>query len=503
MKYFFLLLLAAMSAVASEGYQTYYYREPFPVFEGKKIVRHGLWDPKPPQFEDLKKAYADKKYKNYPEFVKYLFDKEPAYKDRFVLIHHSESQQMGSFASPRVVVYRGSTMMGLSDYEGQSDRRVEMIQAKKDSFDLEFKEIIFNDQGVEFRDNPKACLTCHGSPAKPLWAPYGQWAITTYGDPVLKSSSKELAEFKKLTQSPKSPVLSKLNLGDGNYTDKIWGFSNTAMNLFFRNWFGKNLSKERLSVANGWRLIHSLNCIYSNGLESFLKNPEVRKIDHHFAQNADANIEFTSAFQKQVALERMGTSDFAYFVPQNNDARARVILEYLGIETANFTPSLNLLRYDTRAPGYNLRHMTSVLYELRPDIFEKISWEPGQLSFDPQLSLLNVDCDSLNKMVSSLPIDPPITKTLPSFTEVDQRLPVMTRCLQCHVTHASDPDKRAPLIPFNDSIKLSQMLKDPNLQLKQKILSRVTSHGTDQMPPNQGLTATEIESMKEFLENLE
>lgn len=488
---------------SNEYYENYFYQEPFPVFAGKEMVRHGLWDPKPPRFEELELAYQSGKYQDYSGFVDYLIKRQPGLKDRFVLVHHSDSQHMSSFDYPRVIVYQGATFYAFSDHPAQKDRRVEIMQARPDSYETEFKEIVFGDSGVEFRSDPKSCTLCHGSPAKPLWSAYSHWVASTYGDYEIGGSPEERAYYQEfLKQAPNLPATRHLRLPqDGNLFDNIWGFSNSSLNVFFRNWIGQNLTPERLNSEDGLRLIGILgNCEEGESFGDYesiaLQMDQSHKvIADYFLQTIRSRLGWESSYQFEEQSAQSGHHESKIVF--------RTFLEQIGISTASFTPSLIANRYLIGAPGNSASHLLVLLHEVRPELFEDVKWEPMGLDFFDQKSLIDIDCESLEKKLKNIPYPTAKLSLGPPLSSIPRELPVMSRCTHCHIAHIGDPSKVAPAIPFNDAYALSQELKNPERNLKAKILQRVSSHGPDQMPPGQGLTADEIESMKDYLEGLE
>ena len=82
------------------------------------------------------------------------------------------------------------------------------------------------------------------------------------------------------------------------------------------------------------------------------------------------------------------------------------------------------------------------------------------------------------------------------YKSAGRDLPVIGRCIKCHAPQANT---RAPKIPFHHSNQFAELVRSSNL--KQKILRRIQlPHGTrGAMPPRKPLSASEIESMKAFL----
>lgn len=487
-----LLLSFLATLVYADVYDIDLYKKPFPIFNGTQEISHGLWDPSPPQFEDLQLAYTRGEYRTYEEFTDYLLGKEPELRKQFVLIHHSESQQMSSKNNPRIILFKGATLYSLSDHPLQRFPKVEILSAQRNSKEIKLQEIVFKNNTVEFREKPKSCFLCHGSLASPLWGPYASWNLTTFGGTsktVYTGNSALVERMKLITDRSKS-------------RDQVWGFTSTVMNLFFRNWFLHNLNPIKLPYPQGLRVLHSVYCLSQNQDNHVVDTQYADDFLKEVQQTQDAYAKYLKALN----LKYNGFDEIEPSLYYNNkqDLKMRMTLEWLGISSTSFTPSLVLNRYATSTAGDGRDAMMVNLKEVRPDLFEGIPWKPKLLAFtSSQYSVPDLDCKDIEGKINQSPIKVTRPSRMPFFREVSAELPVMTRCTQCHVTHLSDSSKAVPTIPFSNVVELAKILRDPNSRLKEKILKRVGSHGPDQMPPGQGLNSEEIEAMKEFLEDLE
>ncbi len=186
-----------------------------------------------PRFSDLQKNQDQ--FKNYESFLGYLKTSYPNLFDHFVLLHKSQSLQKASAEYPRVILFDGGVAMAFSDHPGQAGRRVEMIETEPGTYKMTFREISFSSSGtVSFDAEPKSCIACHGSPARPIWSPYDFWA-GAFGSNIGRPMTKEerlayqsfptkvsdgiMGQLSNLSQEPASNVealtqyLQMLNLG--------------------------------------------------------------------------------------------------------------------------------------------------------------------------------------------------------------------------------------------------------------------------------------------------
>lgn len=76
--------------------------------------------------------------------------------------------------------------------------------------------------------------------------------------------------------------------------------------------------------------------------------------------------------------------------------------------------------------------------------------------------------------------------------------PAMQRCSTCH----EGPHPTGPRIPFSDNESLSILLHQSGSTLRQRILNRIRSTGTNRMPPSGEITDSDRNQIREYLRNL-
>lgn len=517
----FLLVCSVIFPLALEAQQATFL-EPLHFFENDKLVRNGLFTPEVLSFDQIQQDFSENKFRTYSEFLDYLFLRTPELKDRYVLVHHSESQQLSSLEHPRILLFRGATVYGLSDEPSQKSRRVEILETSKKDYSISLSEIEFTKDAVVFRKNPQSCTVCHGSPAKPLWNPYDFWP-SAYGSAVgsLFTNSEKLAYEKLRQKTTSSEVLKRIFLPEAFSfeTEDLTAFTQTIHQINLGRWITQNLPLEKLSKSQAYPLmailLHCTNPV--NGgetsedrLASYLS---VESTLSEFPTPGDWRLEVTSArknfknFLDGVFSGAFSDSEKIFDLDHNRliaevpiTANFQWYMGRIGIDTSNLATSLHWNDYLISSPSdFSIDFFTS-LYVLRPDLFEGIQVQIVNLGTD-QTSWVTASCDNIKaKAVAS-----PATLTaqpLFSYLRPNVKQPVLSRCTKCHVESEANRHLGIPAIPFHKTMAFAKLLASPKLNFRNKIMDRVRSHGREQMPPGQPLSLEEINALEEYLSNL-
>ncbi|NJM09769.1 MAG: hypothetical protein HC883_02420 [Bdellovibrionaceae bacterium] len=228
--------------------------------EQNQISDRGVFSQRVPRFADLERDRF--RFNNYEQFLDYLLAQAPSLKKHFVLLHHSQSMQLASPEHPRVVLFDGGMVFTFAEHPDNRDKRVEILEVDPSTYQVEMREIVFRGNDVAFNAKPKACASCHGQPAKPLWDPYDFWP-NAYGSSVGAVSTRQEGEaFKQLrAAASSSAILSRLHLmpavtrGAEENTAFTQYIHQINLGRFFKTELpGKNLTAVRyplLAALNG------------------------------------------------------------------------------------------------------------------------------------------------------------------------------------------------------------------------------------------------------------
>ncbi len=475
-----------------------------------------------PRYEDLKKD--QNQYKNYDEFLNYLFTQAPQLRENYVLLHSSESQQLSSLEHPRVLLFGGGMAFGLSDHPAQKSKRVEIMQVDPDTFKISTHEIVFAEKQVEFRDQPQSCQTCHGLPAKPLWNPYDFWPNAFAGSLGRMGTKQEEQAYWKLKESASdSTILKYLNLPDklDLSSEQVTSFTEFIHQINLGRWINQNLSADSKLKGYAAPLLATVNyCTNENNgypeefkiekLLSFFRSDEKDKIQKRYKviqQDIALGRTFFKNHLDSVLLSVFPNPDFLFLIDHNrlnreinSMAQIYTILDLAGIYTGDFSTSLVANDYLISSPSNVNIDLLTALYVQRNDLFDDLNIEVIDLS-SGKYGWIRTNCDQLKEQSLKAERSPSDKMLWQGPTQVNYAKPVMSRCIKCHVENRAGTDFSAPVIPFNQPLKLAELLRSENL--KERIMARVKTHGVGQMPPEQALTEQEIKSLESFLNALE
>lgn len=492
-----------------------------PVFKGQKIVSRGVFRDKVPSFQELQ-AQASR-FQDYDSFLKVLFTEAPSLRQNFVLVHNSESQQLSSLEHPRVLLFGGGMAFGLSESPDQKDRRVEIMQVDPKNYEVSLHEIVFYKDGPEFVEKPQSCTACHGSPAKPLWNPYDFWP-NAFGSAIgFVGTKQETAAYQKILDGRKKSVLmSELRMSSKitQDTEDITAFTQYIHQINLGRWSFENLKPSSGIDEFAEPLIAALSyCAGDNNVASekrlreFFHPADVALLPKNYKEihmdlkNSRTHFKkYLDEMQKRI----FPNGDVIFKVDHSRLAeelgiltQIRYIFEMAGVDASNLSTSLvgndSLISAPSNAP----LDFVGSFFEARPDLFKGVKWEASEVRPN-QTSWIKADCNSLKASSRKKRRHFASEKKWPTFNEIANARPVISRCSKCHVEGLNAEIVPAPRIAFGRPQDLATALRKPELRLKDRIIARVREgRGTlSQMPPGKALTDAEVEALSAYLENL-
>ena len=517
------LFCSLFAAGAPASAQQSKFLEYLPTFRERTLVS-GIFKHPAPRFDDL--IRDQNQFRTPEELVAYLIKKSPRLKSNFVLMHNSESQQLSSLEHPRTILFEGGMAYGFSEHPDQRVPRVEILEVDPATYRVDLHEILFEPgRGPKFERSPKACATCHGSPAKPLWNPYDFWPNAFASAIGEVSTEEERDSYKRLhAQAPKSPILRQLALTKeiSRETEHVTAFTQYVNGINVGRWVAENLTGPEIDAY-----FHPLAAvlgactskqgypeeIFDDRLLAHFRKDELRSMPIQITAVASDLRAGRNAFKSHLdaILERIFPNpryvNKVYHPRMEHEvglfSQAYWIFDLAGIDATNLSPSLigndTLISSPSNAP---IDFLTSI-YERRPDLFAKITWEPMDI-YGGNKSWIKVDCAQLKKLSLAQARTPSPRRHWRGFEELKHTRPVLSRCAKCHVERTADGALRGPAIPFDRPLELARLIRDPSARLAERIMERVRDlGGASQMPPGpRGLSREEIESLEEFLEVL-
>lgn len=488
-------------------------------FEGRRISQRGVFSVPVPGISEIERDRG--KFSSYPEFLDYLFSAAPSLAHHHVLLHHSASLQLASFEFPRVIVFDGGKAFAFSEHPENRAIKVEMMEVSADDYSLELAEISFPATGgVKVKRNPKACLACHGSPAKMLWDPYDFWP-NAFGSAVgAMMGQPESDAYQRLrARASESPVLQRLRLREHLELTKEENtpFTQYVGQINLAGQLGRLLKGQDLS---GWRFpllsavtaCHStMNTDFAHARRSFLEllQPEETK---EMATRLDKVHSDLAIARRHMKVTHTGLMSRYFNDPQlplrmdherlvgevTDLALVRTVIDAAGLNLNNLSTSHLGNDFFISNPSNWLLDFTAVLYEVRPDLFAGIAIRPELLGTQHP-GWITLDCAELREKSRREKRPAPAPSQWRSHEAVKYERPAINRCVKCH---AEGLDAEAPYLPFDDSVTLARWLRDPNKKLAARIQNRIERRDDRQMPPGRPLSREEIDSLKEMIEAL-
>lgn len=484
-------------------------------FQNGQIVERGIFAVDVPGIDEFERDRPQ--FNTYPQFLDYLFKQAPSLKNHFVILHHSASLQTASVEHPRVILFDGGKAFGLAEHPTNRELKVEIIEASPQDYSLKMSEITFSREGgVKIERNPKACIACHGSPAKMLWDPYDFWPQAFGSSVGAMSSVQETAAYDKMRAlAPNSEILKRLNLlpkieiGSGEENTPFTQFVG-QINLAgqFKRWLN---SKD----LNGWRfpLISILSSCHSQFSTKFeeakpslleLFRPEERadlerRLDRMYTDLSQARTHMKK-FQSALLSSYFPNPDITFPIDHErlkhesvDLAMIRAVLDSAGFNLNNLSTSHMANDYFVANPGNFLLDATAVLMELKPDLFAGLKLSEQSLGTG-KTAWVTYDCEQVRNESLKAQRSAPAPSQWSPMASYKRERPVINRCAKCHTEST-----RGPLIPFDDSLKLAEFLRDPTQNWAAEIIDRVERSGRGQMPPGNPLTPEEIDSVREMI----
>lgn len=493
-------------------------------FESQKIIGNGVFSEAAPSLETIQKDLE--KFKSSEEFLDYLIKAKPSLKSDFVILHHSQSLQNASPQSPRIILFGGGAAYAFSD-DLNKKNKVEMLYADPQTYQISLAEIEFQNGQSNLHVNPQVCLTCHGSPAKPLWNPYDFWPNAIGSSIGIVSSEQEKEIYNKLFQTKEtSPILSRLNLSsafDFNSED-ITAFTQYISIINMGRWINQSIKNDDANFKKYFLLLGQVlsSCHFQNNLQvPPLGLQNLDYLNQYFdlsdlSQQKDLYVKIESdVSQSRQFFKRSLDHDFNEFFPNpqylmkidharlqsevQTLAQIQWILALANINSGNLTSSLVYNDYLITTPSFWPIEFLTSLYELRPELFTDVQLETLDLG-SGQKRWIRFKCDQVFKTNKILVPEKPADLFWSSYQDDKKIQPVISRCSRCHSSLERDVDT-VPFIPFDNPDRLADLLKSTQGQYFKKIMERVTqpSQSDDLMPPDQRLSEDQIRAFETYL----
>lgn len=447
--------------------------------------------------------------KNYEEFLAHLYKTKPAFYENEVLIHRSGSLQLASLSSPRVILFGEGLIFSFADHDQSHEdgQRVEIFEFDNNSMQFLPREIIFNSEGIIYKDQPTSCLSCHGDPIKPIWMPYDFWP-SAYGSHIGRSGS--LAEtdaylhaFNRNADQGVFQYLQPVKEQENRslYPKSIEAFSVYVTQL--NNLKIANILKEKNLGPFLYPLYFALTDCHIHGYnflslfpESLLKKLPITFVD--ILNDTKKSRAWLKSYLDQIYLEIFSEFQPIAFLDHNRlsdeqdiVAMMRFILENNGISLRSLLLNRGINDYFFSSPSNFSFDLAEVLLDVIGGEFAKTIKESTNYCRDAKQITHQAFERSPN-------FQRPFVRI--KFNKSGKDLPVVGRCIKCHSLSYHSDHPSAPYIPFENSSKLKKALQTTNLAAE--ISDRIHRVGRGQMPPRQALSEEEKASLQEVIQEL-
>lgn len=485
------------------------------VIQDRQVKSQGPFAATMPGIGDLEANLG--RFRSSVDVLTYLLEQRPHLAQQFVLLHHSESLQLASPEHPRIILFDGGMAYAFSEDPMNREDHVEVMQVDPITKAASFHDLAFrNGQGTLSR-NAKSCLACHGEVPRPIWAPYDFWPNAYSGSIGMPNTRQEAEAYGKLrVLQPESRLLSKLNLPEkleipfeGNTA-----FTQYVYQLGFSQWVERNFKGHPLygfeyallGQTNGCGGQSPTQAQVWQTLQGFFQPGESEPFREVFDRiYADLRQERAIMKTYQIGLLNQFYPAAKFDFVMDHDRLAgdiglvaglRWILEMARLNGSNL--GLSHVGSDSylSTPGFFLMDLQTTMFALNPQFFDGLEITQPEFT-GASWAVLN--CDQLRKLSVPRTRQWPTTIHWRGPLVVKDDRPVVARCAKCH---AEGADPLAPAIPFSDTRKLAQLIRDPKVRLGEKMSRRIRDRGKDQMPPEQPLTNSEIESLEAFIQGL-
>lgn len=486
-----------------------------------------------PRFSDLEKNKSQ--YNDYESFLSYLKRSYPGMFEHPVLLHQSQSLQKASPEHPRVLLFDGGVVMAFSDHPDQKGRRIEMLETEPGTYEMRFREIIFEPSGgVTFQAEPQSCFACHGTPARPIWSPYDFWANSFGSNAGRFTTTEERKAYAGLSSkaSADSGIIGKLSgwaQGPTNMPD-MFTFYLQMLNL--GGWVQRNIPADVKQAPYIYSLAYVLN--NCNAKDEMYESEEVMVKDvsallqgllpqsllNSFTipyadvvrDTDESYLAFRSVLENQYeesfpkgSIENRPDGDRLRKSGVNYISQIRWVLENSGVDWRGVNAGFNKVEYFITTPSFFPADFLNVLAELRPQYFQDLRYTPMDM-YTGANHWVSFNCDQLKKKsvqaLSAAPSAP--AQVLKPFYEVSTSNSPVAACMKCHSATADrrSSEEEAPEIPFDRPERLALWLKKQKGSGLEKVLNRIERQDSKRMPPKQSLSDHEQQALKAYLETL-
>lgn len=509
-----ILVVLPCARAQQRGYVDY-----LPSIEASGRVEMGLFHGKSASFDELSRE----SFTSPADVLRYLIRSSPDLARSFVLVHSSQSLQPSSLEHPRVIVFGGGRAFAFTDHPAQKVPRVEIMEIDRSTYEISLREIRFENGRAKFDRQPASCVACHGAPAKPLWNPYDFWPHAFASAIGLVASTQERDAYAALrARSGGSTVMSQLEWPARLDLDSedVTAFTEFVHQANLARWVKQNLGsgvslrgyeKALAAVTSGCtadplsdrrtkkvKFLELFRAEERAGVGALYDSIEKDAIESRNAFKASLDAVAVRVFPNATPLfkidhSRLGDEAFQM-------AQVRTLFALAGVDVMNLSTSLVANDTLISAPSNALIDFGTALFIHEPGVHAGLPFRVADL-YTGRPGFVMVDCESTKK--ESLKASrAPVAPVWSTFRQVHRSQPVVSRCAKCHVDHLADsPLARAPAIPFDQPLRMMELVRKGNLGAK--ISARIRSVGSaGQMPPDHPLTPAEIAALEAYVDAL-
>ncbi len=442
----------------------------------------------------------------YDSFLEELFRRSPVFSENFILMHGTGSLQKASLENPRVIVFGHGYFMSFATAP-DAKKAIEIIEFKPD-YTFHFHEIVFTDR-VEITKESDTCKGCHGSEPLPIWSPYDYWPnvygshISRFGtvkerDYYNRLTSRDDGIFKYLRFSRISQNYNQIVEAFNQYT---YGMGMLAMSVGLRA-YQKQLDPYIYGIMGALEGCFNYTSSASTieGLKSFFPHSLHSTIDSEFGKyvlttaqaRRDLKDYLVAIYNKKFAgSPLLFNINHDRLLSENNPiAVIRFLLELNGIYLETFMMSQGQNPYYLGVPSNFRKDLLGALFSYNNELIRQLNPTIRDVF---GLSWPFFRCDQLRSASLNATQYEPIPDSFGTGGRPKNRSPLGV-CIECHAK-----TRRAPRIPFDDTMALRGWLKSGGLHKVNDRLSRV---GAGAMPPDNSLLESERANLKHIFKRL-